>query len=119
MGKMKVVLLGQVIYLGALAFAGFGQHDRLMVTIGLFLLGLGWSAATVSASALLTQTLPPEEKTNVQGLSDSLMNFSGAFGGAVAGSILTVYQFGGLNAAALIPVGLIVAGAALIRRNAL
>lgn len=119
LGKIKVVLLGQVIYLAALSFAGFGQHDRLMVTVGLFLLGLGWSAATVSASALLTQTLPPEEKTNVQGLSDSLMNFSGAFGGAVAGSILTAIEFGGLNSAALIPVGLIVAGAALVRRNAL
>jgi MFS family permease len=119
LGKIKVVLLGQVIYLAALAFAGFGQHDRLLVTIGLFLLGLGWSAATVSASALLAQTLPAEEKTNVQGLSDSLMNFSGAFGGAVAGSILTMVEFGGLNAAALVPVVLIVTGAALVRRNAL
>jgi predicted MFS family arabinose efflux permease len=115
LGKIKVVLLGQFIYLGALAFAGFGQHDRLLVTIGLFLLGLGWSAATVSASALLSQTLPAEEKTNVQGLSDSMMNFSGAFGGAVAGSILSMAEFGGLNGAALIPVVLIVLFSAITK----
>lgn len=109
-GKIKIVLLGQLIYLTALGFAGFGQHDRLAITIGLFLLGLGWSAATVSASALLAKSIPAEQKTNVQGLSDSLMNFSGAFGGAVAGSILTMFEFGGLNAAALIPVFLILLG---------
>ncbi|MFM6971257.1 MAG: MFS transporter, partial [Rhodoluna sp.] len=63
LGKIQVVLLGQVIYLSALAIAGFGQHDRWAVTIGLFLLGLGWSASTVSASALLAQTIPAEQKT--------------------------------------------------------
>lgn len=107
-GNVRTVLLGQLIYLGALGFAGFGQHDRLMVTIGLFLLGLGWSAATVSASALLSKTLPPSEKANVQGLSDSAMNLSGATGGALAGGILSLVSFGGLNAAALAPVTVIV-----------
>jgi MFS family permease len=85
-------------------FAGFGHADRLMVTIGLTLLGLGWSASTVAGSALLTSTLPAEEKTNVQGLSDSLMNLSGAFGGAIAGLLLASFHFEGLNAIALIPV---------------
>jgi hypothetical protein len=32
------------------------------------------------------------------------MSFSGAFGGAIAGTILALYSFGGLNAAALFPV---------------
>jgi hypothetical protein len=44
------------------------------------------------------------------------MNLSGAFGGAIAGSILALYTFGGLNAAALIPVVLIVVATALSRR---
>ena len=107
-GKVKVVLLGQLIYVGALAFAGFGQSDRTLVTIGLFLLGLGWSAATVSASALLAQTLPTDEKTNVQGLSDTSMNLAGALGGGFSGAIMASVAFIGLNAAAFIPVALIV-----------
>ena len=114
-GRVQTVILGQSIYVAALAVAGFGQDSRLAVTIGLFLLGLGWSASTVGGAALLTATLPVEEKTNVQGLSDSLMNLSGAFGGAVAGTILAAFMFLGLNLAALIPVFLIVIFAAITR----
>ena len=114
-GRVQTVILGQSIYVAALAVAGFGQDNRLAVTIGLFLLGLGWSASTVGGAALLTATLPVEEKTNVQGLSDSLMNLSGAFGGAVAGTILAAFMFLGLNLTALIPVFLIVIFAAITR----
>jgi MFS family permease len=118
LGRVQTVILGQTIYVAALAIAGFGQDSRVMVTIGLFLLGLGWSASTVGGAALLTATLPVEEKTNVQGLSDSLMNLSGAFGGAVAGSILTAFMFLGVNLAALIPVFLIVILAGIARLRA-
>jgi MFS family permease len=118
LGRVQTVILGQSIYVAALAIAGFGQDSRVMVTVGLFLLGLGWSASTVGGAALLTATLPVEEKTNVQGLSDSLMNLSGAFGGAVAGSILTAFMFLGVNLAALIPVFLIVIFAGITRLRA-
>lgn len=115
LGRVQTVIVGQVIYVAALGIAGFGQDDRTLVTIGLFLLGLGWSASTVGGAALLTATLPIEEKTNVQGLSDSLMNLSGAFGGAIAGSILAAFMFLGLNLEALIPVFAIVIFAGIVR----
>ena len=115
LGRVKTVILGQVIFVAALGIAGFGQDSRTLVTIGLFLLGLGWSASTVGGAALLTATLPIEEKTNVQGLSDSLMNLSGAFGGAIAGSILAAFMFLGLNLEALIPVFIIVIFAGIVR----
>jgi MFS family permease len=115
LGRVQTVILGQGIYVAALGIAGFGQDDRTLVTVGLFLLGLGWSASTVGGAALLTATLPVEEKTNVQGLSDSLMNLSGAFGGAIAGSILSAFMFVGLNLEALIPVSLIVIFAGVTR----
>ncbi len=116
-GKIQTVVLGQAIFIAALLFAGIGSEDHQSVLIGLFLLGLGWSAATVSASALLTSSLPIELKTNVQGLSDSLMNLSGAFGGAIAGSIMAALMFVGLNLAALVPVSviLILTGLTLLR----
>jgi MFS family permease len=104
LGKVQLILIGQAFFVTALAFAGIGDMDRLMVTIGLALLGLGWSASTVAGSALLASTLPANEKTNVQGLSDSIMNLSGAFGGAVAGMVLASVKFSGLNGFALIPV---------------
>lgn len=107
LGKIQTILIGQVFFVTALMFAGLGHADRLMVTIGLTLLGLGWSASTVAGSALLSATLPAEEKTNAQGLSDSLMNLSGAFGGAVAGLLLASFHFEGLNAIALVPVSVV------------
>ena len=107
-GARKVIVLGQLIFMTSLAVAGFGADDFVLVIAGLFLLGLGWSAATVAASALLSQALGVEQRTKVQGFSDSLMNFSGAFGGAISGTLLALYGFGGLNAFALLPVILIV-----------
>lgn len=117
-GQVKVVIFGQLIYLAALAFAGLGSMDRTTISVGLLLLGLGWSAATVSASALLATSLPADEKTNVQGLSDSLQSLSGAVGGATSGLLLAVVAYPGLNAVALIPVCLILIFTGLTRWKA-
>jgi MFS family permease len=107
-GPVKTVLAGQLIFVAALLIAGLGSEEQHLVTIGLFLLGLGWSAATVSGSALLAVSVPVGQKTNVQGLSDSMMNLSGAAGGAIAGTFVALFLFTGLNLVALVPVGVIV-----------
>ena len=107
LGQIQTVLIGQVIYIASLVISATAGHNHDQVTLGLFLLGLGWSATTVSGSALLTSTLPPAQKTNVQGLSDSSMQLSGAFGGAIAGTILAAIAFEGLNYVTLIPVAVI------------
>ena len=115
-GARPTILIGQLILLISLAVSGFGSNEFGLVVTGLFLLGLGWSAGTVAGSALLSQELTTDEKPVVQGFSDSLMSLSGAFGGAISGTILTIYGFGGLNAAALLPVILIVLAAGYSRR---
>ena len=103
-GAIRIVVTGQFISLTSLAVSGFWQSEFYAVVLGLFLLGVGWSASTVAASALLSETLATGQRSKVQGFSDSLMNLSGAFGGAISGIILTMFSFGGLNAAALVPV---------------
>jgi MFS family permease len=114
-GPVKTIVTGQIIYVAALLIAGLGSETGHLVTIGLFLLGLGWSAATVSGSALLSVSVPAEQKTNVQGLSDSLMNFSGAFGGAISGTLVALYMFTGLNLITLVPVAAILVMSLLVR----
>jgi MFS family permease len=116
LGARPTILMGQLILLISLAVSGFGASNFTLIVIGLFLLGLGWSAGTVAGSALLSEELATDEKPIVQGFSDSLMSLSGAFGGAIAGTILTIYGFSGLNAAALVPVILIVMAAGYSRR---
>lgn len=117
-GKVQLILLGQLMYVLAIAFAGFGQMDRIQVTVGLTLLGLGWSASTVAGSALLSASVPTNEKTNVQGVSDSAMNLSGASGGAIAGTILGAFAFDGLNFFALIPVTAVIILSLIIFKRA-
>lgn len=116
-GQLRTVVLGQLIYVAALTTAGFGSENHDLVVIGLFLLGLGWSASTVSGSALLSSSLSIDEKATVQGVSDSLMSLAGALGGAVAGTILAAYAFVGLNLAALIPAALILIATSIERRR--
>ena len=117
LGKLVTILIGQGILIAALLIAGFGQMGFNTVGLGLFLLGLGWSAATVAGSALIAESVPLDQKTNVQGASDSLMMLSGAFGGAISGSILGAFTFLGLNLSALVPVCVVIllSGIALLR----
>lgn len=115
-GSRPVIAIGVSVLVGAVLWAGIGAASITSVMIGLFLLGLGWSANTVAGSALLASSLPIEAKTQVQGFSDSLMSYSGALGGAVAGSLLTVFGFTGLNFFTLIPVSIVITAALLSRR---
>ena len=116
-GPVKTIVTGQLVFVSALLIAGLGSETEHLVTLGLFLLGVGWSAATVSGSALLAVSVPVEQKTNVQGLSDSMMNLSGAFGGAIAGTIVSFHLFTGLNLAALVPVAVILVLSVLVRNQ--
>ncbi|MFT4228711.1 MAG: MFS transporter, partial [Microbacterium sp.] len=50
-GRIATILVGQALLILAMLTASFGQDSTVSVTIGLTLLGLGWSASTVAGSA--------------------------------------------------------------------
>jgi MFS family permease len=95
-GRVPTILAGQVILAAALVTASFGQDSTFAVTIGLILLGLGWSATTVAGSALLTEASSEAERTRRQGLSDFTMSIVAATGAILAGVILGWIGYGGL-----------------------
>jgi MFS family permease len=109
LGRLRVVLIGQVLLGGALAFAVFANGQAWGVIVALILLGLGWSAATVAGAALLTESSAPELRTRRQGRSDSLMSLCAAAGAVLAGVILSNFQYAGLGIAASVIVIAIVA----------
>ena len=109
LGRLRVVLIGQVLLGGALAFAVFANGQAWGVIVALILLGLGWSAATVAGAALLTESSAPELRTRRQGHSDSLMSLCAAAGAVLAGVILSSFQYAGLGIAASVIVIAIVA----------
>jgi len=86
------------------------------VTVGLILLGLGWSATTVAGSALLTETSSEDHRTRRQGRSDLTMNLVGALGAILAGIVLGGIGYGGLALCALGIVAVVVVLAPLARR---
>jgi MFS family permease len=103
-----VIQIGVIILLLSTLISGFAAaDDAVMLGVGLFLLGLGWSCTLIAGSALLTESVDPEMKTSSQGASDLVMNLSGAGGGAIAGVIIGTLSYGWLCAFAAIPVAVL------------
>lgn len=100
-GRVRTVLGGQALLVAALLVASFGQDDTMLVTVGLVLLGLGWSASTVAGSALLAEATAPPLRTRRQGRSDLAMSLAGSLGAVAAGAILGQIGYGGLALVAL------------------
>jgi MFS family permease len=102
LGRERVIALGQVLLLAALLTTSFGADYQGAVMVGLVLLGLGWSAATVAASALVAESADPLRRTVIQGRADLLMSATGAAGGALAGPALAVFGYHGLALLAIV-----------------
>ena len=112
-GALSTILIGQATFVLALVCVALGASDTTLVTVGLILLGLGWSASTVAGSALVAQVVTGAARTRVQGRTDLVMNVSGAGGGALAGPVLALIGYSGLAWVALVLVAAVVAAVLL------
>lgn len=101
-GRMPTILLGQGILAASLLTAALAPRSQVAVLIALFLLGLGWSAATVSGAALLTESTLTAMRPRRQGRSDTIMTLSAAVGSVLAGVVLGWIGYGGLALVALV-----------------
>jgi MFS family permease len=113
-GRVPVLILGQVVLAISLALTAFFPMDHTIVTIGLVLLGLGWSANTVAGSALIGELSQGPKRLTIQGRSDAAMSASGALAGVLAGPAVMALGYSGLSIAAFAFVGAAVALIALI-----
>ncbi|HEX6220250.1 MAG TPA: MFS transporter [Acidimicrobiia bacterium] len=77
-GRVRVLGIGAIILASGTISAVAAGYVPALVFAGLFLLGLGWSFALISGSALLTECLPVEERVGAQGLADVAMSVLGA-----------------------------------------
>lgn len=109
-GRLPTILLGQLLLAASLATVFFGAESTSAVTVALILLGLGWSAATVAGSALLTESSSEQRRTIRQGRNDLTMSLVGAVGAITSGIVLGWIGFAGL---ALVVGGAVVATVAL------
>ena len=94
---LMVGAAGIILFSGAELASHTDPEDSLGVFIGLFLVGLGWSFAMISGSALLTSAFPVEERASVQGAADFTMVTSGATGGLLSGAIVEATSYHALS----------------------
>ncbi len=100
-GREPVIAIGQGMLLAALLMTSFGAESSGWVLAGLIFLGLGWSASTVAASGLVTDSAAPARRTVVQGRADLSMSLAGAVGAGGAGVVLALIGYAGLSLVAI------------------
>ena len=89
LGRARVLQAGGVVLLVSLVLCGLApEGSSWQIFAGLFLLGLGWSCATVAASTIIADLTPVAARTDVQGTADMAMSLTAAGGGALAGLIV-------------------------------
>ncbi|MEU7922356.1 MFS transporter [Micromonospora zamorensis] len=91
-GRRAVILGGVGLLLAACAVAGTAGHHTPRLSVGLVLLGLGWSGTMVAGSTLLSESVPAGVRPSVQGFSDLIMGLAGAAAAVVSGFVM---QFAG------------------------
>lgn len=116
-GRVPVMMAGAVVLFASLALAGTSPTGASwQIGWGLFLLGLGWSFCTVSASTLLSESAPLDARTDVQGAADLVMGVVAAAAGVVAGLVMGSLGYQALNVFAALLVTGIVTASELARR---
>ena len=88
-GRVPMIIAGAMILAASSVISGLAPADDVVILgVGLFLLGLGWSFTLIAGSTLVTDSVEANERPSVQGLSDLSMNAAGALGGVAAGIIM-------------------------------
>jgi MFS family permease len=113
-GRIPVMILGQAILAISLFMTATMSMDHTAVTVGLVLLGLGWSANTVAGSALIGELSQGPKRLKIQGRSDAVMSASGALAGVLAGPAVTMLGYPGLSVASFVFVAAAISLVALI-----
>jgi MFS family permease len=117
-GRPVVLSAAAVVLFAALFLSGTAPTGAsYRIAAGLFLLGLGWSLATVAASTLLSESAPLSARPDVQGAADLVMGLTAAAAGALAGVIVGSLGYGWLNLFAAVLVTGVATAAEYARRT--
>jgi MFS family permease len=116
LGRPPVAMLGATLLLAALTLcASSPEGTSWQVFGGLFLLGLGWSCATVAGSTLVVTSVPLAERAGAQGASDLVMGLAAGGGGALAGVVVGQLGYAVLGAGAAGLAAIVAVASLLIR----
>lgn len=112
LGRDKVMFPGIATTLVGAAFVAFAS-GYVAVTLGTFLVGLGWAAANVAATALIADHAETAERGRAIGLSDSFAGGTSVVAALVTGPLIdwNGLSMAGLTAVllALVPLAMLIA----------
>jgi MFS family permease len=112
-GRRTALWIGYGLLAAATLLTAGAGHSTTLVTVGLVVLGLGWSFTTIAASAQIADAVAVPDRPRVQGTADLCMNLSGALGGVFGGVLVAVVGYHGLSLVAMLAV--VPAAVALLR----
>ena len=109
-GRKRVTVLGALI-LGTGALLTPLTSDYVIITLAIFLVGLGWSATNIATTALLTDLTPVLRRGRILGANDMTNGLASLSLPAIGGVILSalgIFAFGTLGLIIALPALLVV-----------
>ncbi len=91
-GRKFVIALGGVI-LAIGAFLMPITAEYWVITVGVFLIGLGWSATNVASTALICDLTPGPKRGGILGANDVVTGVTSVAFPTLGGAILSVFGF--------------------------
>jgi MFS family permease len=70
-GRRNLMMVGATISAAGSCLVGLAS-EYLLVTLGTFLVGLGWSCTSVASSALIADLIPPNQRGRAIGTNDAM-----------------------------------------------
>ncbi len=119
-GRLRTIILGATVMVVATLVSAAAGARPLLLFIGLFLLGLGWSGSMISGTALVSDNVPVSERVGVQGSVDLIMSLCGGAAAFSSGWIkeMLAYHFLSLIGTAM-TAALVLYALATLRANKL
>ena len=99
-GREKVMYPGLMTTIVGAALVTLGEGISL-VTLGTFLVGIGWAAANVAATALIADHAGPVHRGRAIGLNDSVAGAGAVITALITGPLIQRYGLGAAGVAAM------------------
>ena len=110
--RLTIAVGGLTLFVGAEMAGHTDPQHSTGITVGLLLVGLGWSFGLISGSALLTDSFPASQRVEVQGGADFMMTTGGAVAGLMSGAAVEQIGFQSFSHYAGLSALLLIAAAA-------
>jgi MFS family permease len=117
LGRVRAIALGAGILGAGTVTAVLAGYVPVFVFVGLLLLGIGWCVALIAGSALLTESVAPEARVEVQGAADLAMSFCGGIAAFSSGFVKQAWGYHLLADAATLGAALLVIAAWWLRAS--